>query len=414
MPPTTAGAAKTCKLGTSLTPGALGNCFIYTLATATATDPTCSNCNTGYILLNNVCQPFPTTLPANCLQFNLAGTCQQCSTNFYFDGTSCASVGSNTLNCYLFGTSATTCVQCSASGSPQYFLIGSLCYQMPVPNCLHLTSATKCAYCKTGFDLDPTTLQCIATSAAGNCASQTTNTACALCNTDYYLKADKTCEKRVYTVAGCLYYSAPSTCAVCTTGNYLSSTGACAPVTAPGIVGCQLYSSATECSLCNSGYALSGDKKLCLQYCLVVGTSGCTQCAASYFYDATAKACTLTDSTSCVYFGQSVTECTGCSTGLVLLNSACVAPSEVGDVCTSRGTPTCLICQTGFSYNSSTVLCVSNSSVPANCKYSNLDGTCISCKEIAYSNNGVCTLLPTSPPTCSCYGSRTYFWAGTA
>lgn len=231
-----------------------------------------------------------------------------------------------------------------------------------------------------------------------------------MCESDFYLTATGGCDPRTYTIDNCVEYSSATTCSVCATEYYPTSSNTVCTKDSTPIADCKVQSSDTACSLCMDGFALTTDGSLCLSNCIVVGDSGCDQCDSKFYFDETTHACVSTTSANCLYFSTSETLCTGCSPGLVLLNSQCMASSSLGDTCTTRGSPTCLICQTGYAYDAATKSCVTKTSNTTPCKYVNSDGSCKSCPENTYSNNGVCSPLAPNPQTCSCFSGRNYYW----
>lgn len=162
---------RTCELGTSPTPLPVANCYIYKLSTSASPVPECAICKKGYVMINKKCEAFPGTVPDNCLQYDAAGACLQCNSKFYLNGAACSPVSPELSGCLYYGTSQTVCTGCDASVFPPAYLVGGACKQMTASNCMFLDSATECAYCAAGNDLDATTKQCTPSSQIDNCAS---------------------------------------------------------------------------------------------------------------------------------------------------------------------------------------------------------------------------------------------------
>lgn len=235
-----------------------------------------------------------------------------------------------------------------------------------------------------------------------------------------------TCTPRVYTVANCLYHSDYTVCAVCASGYFLSADKkTCSPIAGSAytaITNCELYAppaaGAITCALCKDTFALTGDGLHCISNCLVIGTTGCSQCAQSYYYDAATFQCTSTSSTNCAYFLGSTTACSGCLPNYYLLNQQCKTLAEIGNVCiadTSSALPAaCLVCEEGYQYNPTTNTCDTLSTpLPTGCAYGNPTGQCIICLDTHYWNGSACVAVPAADPTCLCYGGRSYFWPTT-
>jgi len=417
---------------------------------AVASQPTCTACLAGYVLLSSgsatlaqslllalqtgatqtggvydVCVPaipFCQQYQAAVSQTSATAVCLVCQFGYALYGTNqCLPVTGPIAGCTQYttttlSTATPTCVLCSTDPT-QLVLLQNQCIEnglLLVPNCLYYSDASKCSVCEPNFYLDPTTNKCVAKTDVANCDRYTAapNPVCQYCNADYILK-DNACVKITDITANCVYLG-PSGCAVCATGYYPDATTGICKNDKPAIAGCQYQSSATVC----------------------------TNCLPEYYF--VGGVCTLRGVPNCAIYNNAVTSCKYCDTGYYLAGTTCTLSPTTIEKCKYYTSPTvcaicvftedfytyyfnaaekkcklmppeecihltafdiCDQCKTGFYYSNSR--CVPTTILP-NCEIQQDASTCIRCKASFYLSGTVCVAVPTTSlvRNCAIYDSN--------
>lgn len=381
----------------------------------------CSQCSTGYILKNGVCQQGD----SNCVSWNQNGDCTNCKDSYVAIGSQCIQRVPGCVSYTING-----CVSCN----PAYELKNAIC---AVRYCQSYSTLNFCLVCLNRFQA-----QANGTCIPKNCMNFNSNTwACSDCeprfqlispfcftyncssyqNTDYICKSCQpgfTLISDTCTFINCL---SPTQyiCSECLPGFTLSE-GLCKAPTA----NCAQYDyQQFICKQCVSGYELS-PYGLCQSsyvdpFCQTIDSKSglCIKCLSNFNYNVNAQQC---ESRYCVQFNPSNPQrgrvCSVCVPGFVLDNSqrycisiyclrydlssgncwACIGGSFLNasicyaNNCNSYSTmysasPVCQTCKEGYQLNSNS-LCV-----PANCASFNLDLSCADCLSgYTLSFNGLC------------------------
>lgn len=322
----------------------------------TCSSESCSECDDYYYLKGSgECQ----SCSSNCDSCEVSTYCNECSGGYYRDDGECTACKQGCEDC-----SADSCNACASIG---YYNASDVCQECD-DGCKYCVNG-YCTYCIEGYFLED--LNC--TKCEVGCLSCLNSSFCTGCSQEFYLnKGD--CVK---CPEGCLqcYHT---TCQDCKTGFYMkeSSCVSCA-------TGCYNCTKAKTCESCIEGYYLNDDT--------------CQSCNTGSYY------CT------------SETTSRACMNGYYLSSETCQICSEGCKICTSLK---CLICYSGFNYNSTTQVCDPCSDDCSNCKsgfylensncYSCPDGcldcesstSCSSCEEGFRLLSGLCQACSASCETC--------------
>lgn len=236
--------------------------------TYSATSDVCTSCAAGSFLTTDGrnCVTFPNGI-FQCRLYSAATTCTQCNAGYYLSNNVC--VASTVIpNCFTYAANFT----CSACNSGFYLNNATSCVTATAANCLTYTSLTACASCGAGFGLQTTNgvTSCVAVNLA-NCANATTIApfTCITCNQGFYPNANGACTPVSQTIANCLTYDTATTCSRCASNSVLN----------------------VARTVCNQTAFSAFVDPNCAQNFLL-SAPACTQCAAgSFFVNGTCSSC---------------------------------------------------------------------------------------------------------------------------
>ena len=263
----------------------------------------CSTCNEGNFLSSDKksCIVFPVG-KIGCSEYSDTNTCTSCGADSWLDEGKCTPVvtEAKVTNC-LYYSNSTTCSECQ----PGNFLEGNVCVVLNVSNCLKVASKNACESCLPGYALKVVQTN---TSSTTNCES--------------------------FSKPSCVIFdqSGENPCIQCNQNFYISSTGDCVAVT-NNIAQCLINETIDTCKTCVKGYALSVDKKSCVN---------------ASVYDSNCNEVVMPENMSC----------SRCNPGYYFKDSQCVAfkGKSFSSGCFSEGLDDekiCLLCNTGYYMNSS-------------------------------------------------------------
>ena len=318
------------------------NCETYnqgnTLALSTLL---CTKCKKGYYLSEDGFLCLKRTVnPINCKDHEPAqDLCSLCNETYFLksDKKECIKFPSGVINCRTY-SDALTCTACKTDTWLNENTCTPITAEAKVTSCKYYSNALVCSECQENFFLEGNT--CVSLTVS-NCATVASKDACETCKPGNRLKTDNgktTCEN--FTKPNCITYEESGTnpCTLCNQNHYINADGNCTTVTAI-ISHCLVNESVETCKLCAAGFALSKDKKSCVN--------------ASVF-DTNCASVVMPDNMSC---GK-------CDGGYYFKNNVCTAftGKTFVDGCFSQDLEddkVCLVCNTGYYMNSS-LNCVKN------------------------------------------------------
>lgn len=281
-------------------------------------------------------------------------------------------------------------------------LIGLMNAQSCDKYCLRCSSSGGCQVCNAALGYVRSSSNTCVPSANTACSSVGDNNYCYKCATAGQVPVNGVCTANPAD-PNCLLYASANYCNYCTSGFYPSGS-ACVSVGAGAVANCAAHRSPFVCRVCKSGYYQNGG--LCFANpanCLVVQVSGCSACAANYFFEYTTPLTAFDYSTynnqlarqsllgSHEYIGNS------CVTGYV---PNCATYSAI-NVCTS--------CVSGYYLNNSNTCVIFPTTVPL-CTAFNTAGVCTACGANSYLSNGACIAVSAGASgiaNCVLYNSAT-------
>lgn len=401
-----------------------GTCFTCPIANCLACSPQtpqiCTNCNQGYLAINNgascVFGCSPNCLPSAC---GSNRACTQCLPGYY--------VSTSNSNCFPCDGSP-ICTQCTITGSGtatsctaciQGYYVNSTnqCAPCAAPNCINCNTNTNgqvCAQFGNGL-LTYTSTTSTTTSGVAltfpyqcdpGCSSclSTYPSACLACLPGFYLSTVNSapaCAPCAGNCASCLP-SAPSNCQSCYGNaqlvvNPTTSVGSCAQCN-QNLNCLTCFNSVNMCTTCPYGYYLtsinantvscnSGCPANCLTCFNAKGTSlsglnpgniACSSCDAGYSLSVTGS-CLPCVANCRVCTGQYQNQCLQCSDGFYL-NSVlqCATCPTYCLTCTAQG---CLTCIPGYNpaLSGNSLICVLACAYPCASCNNNAPTQCTSC-----------------------------------
>lgn len=367
----------------------IANCQKY-LATATtnqATD-TCSTCNDGFVLADNLlsctegtiafCAGYSDSLPRVCLTCKsgyallITNTVRYC---YPIPPTSNCDIWQNVAHNSGLTHATFSCARCvNTTGTafglrswdhlPALILPSSCLPFQQITNCVSYNQGKlmivlndfKCTKCTTTHYLVTTTGLCaVRVNNSPNCETFTTAAdTCQTCKSGFYLSADAfTCIQNPPGIAGCLTYSDANVCVVCMTGFYLNLDHRCIPSTI--VPNCKVYSGNWTCSACNNGFFLKN-----------------------------VTDCVVPDATNCVEV-ETIKACRNCAVGFGLSTTngvtSCISNAIINCAIATQVAPfTCLQCSGNF-YPGPAGTCLSVTTVITNCLVYDSATTCKTCSK---------------------------------
>ena len=321
-------------------PGPTPYCSTYTALAAIDTQPVCTVCFKGYVLMKVTGQ----TDVFHCVPSLASMGCEgKTGANYHYEYVNDGTNANVNMNCLTCDSPFNKVVALNASQTVSSGLIKTDCmFKLRIPNCQIQKDAYNsdnptvntnyqiCTQCSHGFYLKATINkinQCFPRmNTDPNCATfVVADDLCQTCGANYYLSSDsKTCIPYPTQIQNCDQYSNMdcSRCYNATTPVYLSQ-GSCVTVpTASIIKDCAYYSNSSTCSQCSATFLLSNNT--CVKYdvanCLVQTKTGvCDQCSSGYvFQDSSKSACATTTVTNCATLNQTTKTCLICNVGYYL------------------------------------------------------------------------------------------------
>ncbi|CAD8203433.1 unnamed protein product [Paramecium octaurelia] len=275
----------------------------------------CTSCNSGYLLLKNICYK---CLDENCQNCNpFCESCNHLNDEFY----KCQScipgyyqINQECQRCSAFcETCSSSSDQCS-SCFEGYFLTTDMRCEKCNEGCKSCQVQTKsCTVCEEGYYLSEISdfiFQCL--KCDQGCKSCEEG-ACLVCSVSYYLTEEKKC---LSCVQPCLKCASLTQCTLCENGYYLNN-GTCDRCQQK----CLICSSSNDCLSCENSYQLVD--KLCVQCsknCIKCNNGQCQQCEQGYqlqndgYCHQVSIICNIKQCSQCVNESQ----CLSCSKGYTL------------------------------------------------------------------------------------------------
>jgi len=205
-------ASQACVIRTNVP----GSCLAFS-----ATSDTCTSCATGTFLnsASTNCVAFPSGI-FQCATYSTAVNCTQCNSGYYLVNNVCLQ-STAIANCNVYSANNT----CSSCLTGFYLVNSTSCVTATAQNCLTYQSQTACSSCNTGFGLQTTNAvtNCVAINLS-NCVSptQTTPFTCLVCATGFYPNSNGVCTAVSQTISNCITYDTATTCTNCTAGSILN------------------------------------------------------------------------------------------------------------------------------------------------------------------------------------------------
>ena len=295
----------------------------------------CSVCKTGFYHTSNGFKCVRRTiLPSGCKTYeNNADLCSVCNDGNFLSSNKkeCTPYPSGVIGCMTYSNS-TTCTSCGANTWLNEGVCTNVEADAKVENCSYYLNATTCSKCQASFFLEGNS--CVALNVQ-NCLTYASKDACETCLPNYKLKTENgttTCE--AFTKANCQIFDQSGTnpCLKCNQNFFINTDGDCAPAT-PLITHCLTNITIDKCSICAKGFALSVDKKTCINAsafdsnCTQINMPSdmnCSKCSPGYYFK---------DGSCTVFVGKSIAN--GCFS------------QDIDD------DKVCLICNTGYYMNKS-------------------------------------------------------------
>ncbi len=397
----------------------------------------CIKCMDGFEFdsTNSVCIPQTNSIPNCKVQtnwgFNMQPYCQVCTQGYYVNtwglctqyNPATNNTGCSVYNCLYCGTNST---QCSFCFQPWAINNNGMCQTSVFcsANCQVCVNSSVCLTCASGYTVSTATSQCVLCN-VNNCASCNQANVCASCSSGFTLSTNGVC--LMCNIANCNQCSDVNYCQTCNTvnGTQLSpspnggSCFACNTMLA-NMANCISCNGTNSCGQCQNGYQLyipMNGAGVCIecniqncQACMLSGTAvTCLTCAQDY--SAVNGNCI-----QCQYpcmtctSNQGPNNCATCSTPYyfmtALSNGSCVVnliPNCISYNTTN--TTQCTGCSSGYTYNSTTNMCVFT--CPANCQACSSPSVCTNCVAGFYtaSNNTCSQCQVTGCSSCSNNGA---------
>jgi hypothetical protein len=383
---------------TTATTSSQGTQAPYTDAAGTVFN--CQKCtDLAFLTAPNTCK-FRTNYPiTNCLTYvQNADQCQTCAKGFLKspDSVVCAA---EIPNCpqsqYDPETQTAKCPSCATG---YYYIPQTVeCVKGTVVGCVtFLPEADRCAVCRDGFKLEPTSGQCLITK-RGCLTYKEGSTVCESCANGFVMY-NEVC---VTAVTYCSKFDTTNDKCLACAGKFLLKNGICVGT----VASCSDYDSLGNCVVCNYSYTLkSGTCVYSLANCLENVKGVCTACSPNYTLQLSDNLCYPT-LTGCLTYG--LTGCAVCKDTYMKNGNMCCLVSLNCVQFTTTTSCSCYLCTPLF--RSEFGICVQKPPITGCDVYSATDvNSCQTCYPQYFSTTVTqgCTLA-TSITGCTTYTTAT-------
>ena len=238
----------------------------------------CTSCGSDSYLSNNnkECKDFPTGI-LGCRQYNSIDSCGLCGKSRYLNANECPKADPLIDNCKYY-SSAGVCSECEVD----HVLTSSICERAIASKCITYTSLNTCETCSANFGLETNNgiTSCVDKSKPNCAIVDDTTHECTLCQTGFFLEEGK-CSAPAG-ITNCQKYSGKDICETCFEGFALTvNKKSCVN---DGVIGQHIPNNCSEakavetpiCSRCGPGHYFSGEQ--CVELCEGSAKEGCFIC----------------------------------------------------------------------------------------------------------------------------------------
>lgn len=390
-------------------------CTVNNCYNCSSDSTSCSQCISGYFL--NTQKTCSICNQQYCSQCSNATTCTKCQDGYYLNNNVCAKCTQN--NCTLC-SSATVCTQCASNYTANSNQ--SSCFYCPFENCERCDSYMQCAQCKPQFYLSNAFNGCV--SCKSNCLNCENSTTCSECSLGYYLQ-----ENQCWACSEHCSQCHETACLTCFPGYGLNSNGQCISC---NVANCLTCSDNNVCSECISGFTFNSTTKTCgcspselwnstLNKCIPCNQlySNCDSCNSAQCLTCNSGFYQSSITNQCVACNQdpkcamcNTTKCLSCVSGYYLLaNNTCASCYIDCSNCTGPQSNQCLSCVNGFFLLEGENQCATSNCPNSLCQacVRQTDGSlgCVECIDHYFMNTdlGICDFCDPSCLTCSNKGA---------